>query len=184
MLAYFVAFCNQYPARVFHSRRPPRMVFPTRCLRPLRLGRAWCGCCADSALLWHTCGSPLFLTYTASVPPGVYAMTPAATVTRGMLGVFPLSATVAALVVTRGGVAPHKPLLKLVAALPSETVCVQVDGGFIQGDCVPLVAPGGYRDSSLLRWCGCVTLRTDEVFPLRKCPIRVGSCLKSASTYT
>src|SRR5216684_4379252 len=83
---------------------------------------------------------PLLLNVSASVPRGLYVLIPLTTVTRGMLVVFPPPPAVAALLVRRGYLAPHTPLLKPVAALPGETVCVQDNGVVIQGVFVAPVA--------------------------------------------
>jgi conjugative transfer signal peptidase TraF len=137
-----------------------------RRLRPLQLALAWCGLCAGSALLWHAVGPLLLLNLTASVPPGLYRLAPLTTLTRGMLVVFPPPPSVAALLRTRGYLAPRTPLLKPVAALPGETVCVHDDGVVIQGDVVAPVASVDRRGRPLPRWRGCVTLGANEVFPL------------------
>jgi conjugative transfer signal peptidase TraF len=170
---------------------PQRLAGAWRRLRPLRLGLAWCGLCAGSALLWHVLGPPLLLNLTASVPRGIYRLTPLTTLTRGMLVVFPPPPAVAALLVTRGYLAPHTPLLKPVAALPGETVCVHDDGVIIQGVFVAPVASVDGLGRPLPRWRGCVRLGVGEVFPLSTWtprsldgryvgPVRVGRLLGRA----
>jgi len=143
-----------------------RLLPRSRVRRPLVLGLAWCGLWAGSAALWHAFGPPLLLNLTTSVPRGLYVLTPPAPPARGMLVAFPPPAAVAALVVTRGYLAPRTPLLKPVAALPGETVCVQNDGVFIEGDFVAPVTSVDALGRPLPRWRGCVTLGVGEVFPL------------------
>lgn len=135
-------------------------------LRSLLLGLAWCVLWAGSAALWHAAAPLLLLNLTSSVPRGLYVLTPSTTLTRGMLVVFPPPVAVASLLVTRGYLAPQTPLLKPVAALPGETVCVQDDGVFIQGVFVAPVSPVDHLGRPLPRWRGCVTLGAGEVFLL------------------
>lgn len=135
-------------------------------LRPLLLGLACYSLWAGSAVLWHAWGPPLLLNLTASLPPGLYLLLPVHPLTHGTLVVFPPPATVAPLLVARGYLAPHTPLLKPVAALPGDAVCVQDEGVFIQGLFVAPVASVDGAGRRLPRWRGCVTLADGEVFVL------------------
>jgi conjugative transfer signal peptidase TraF len=112
----------------------------------------------------------LLLNLTPSVPCGVYRVTPLPPLTRGLLVVFPPPPSVAALAVRRGYLAPQIPLLKPIAALPGETVCVHDDGVFLQGDFVASVASVDGLGRPLPRWRGCITLGPGEVFPLSLAP--------------
>jgi len=173
MLSHLLPLCNQYSARM---RRPLCLrcvVRPWRRVRPLLLGLAWCGCCAASACFWHACGPHLLLNLTASVPRGLYVLTPLtllSTPEHGMLVAFPPPAPVAAFAVRRGYLAPQIPLLKPLAALPGETVCVHDAGVVIAGQFVAQVASADSLGRPLPRWRGCVTLGPGEVFPLSLAP--------------
>src|SRR5712691_10545028 len=112
---------------------PRGMRLQPRALRPLLLGLAWCGLWAGSTALWRTSGPPLLMNLTPSVPRGLYRVTPCTAVTRGMLVVVPPPTSVAALLVARGYLAPQTPLLKPVAALAGDQVCVDANGVRING---------------------------------------------------
>ena len=173
MLSHLLPFCNQYSACMRRPLCPRCVVRPWRRLRPLLLGLAWCGGCAASACFWQACGPRLLLNLTASVPRGVYVLTPLtplAPLTHGMLVAFPPPASIAAVAVRRGYLAPQIPLLKPLAALPGETVCVHDHGVFIQGYFVAPIALADTRGRPLPRWRGCVTLGPAEVFPLSPAP--------------
>jgi conjugative transfer signal peptidase TraF len=137
-----------------------------RALRPLLLGLAWCGLWAGSAALWRIAGPRLLLNLTPSVPRGLYLVTPCPTVTRGMLVVVPPPAAVAALLVARGYLGARTPLLKPVAAVAGDRVCVDEESVVIQGVWRAPVATRDRRGRPLPRWRGCVTLGVDEVFLL------------------
>ena len=117
-------------------------------------------------MLWHAYGPRLLLNLTGSLPRGVYILTPPTTLTPGMLVVFPPPASMAALLVTRGYLAPQTPLLKPVAAVAGDTVCVQDEGVFLEDHLVAPVATVDHLGRPLPRWRGCVTLADGEVFPL------------------
>ncbi len=135
-------------------------------LRPLLLGLAWCGLWAGSAACWRIAGPRLLLNLTPSVPRGLYLVTPCTAVTRGMLVVVPPPTSVAALLVARGYLAAQTPLLKPVAALAGDQVCVEATGVQINRT---WMAPVGTVDAAgrpLPSWRGCVTLADDDVFLL------------------
>ncbi|MGE3541359.1 MAG: S26 family signal peptidase [Candidatus Tectimicrobiota bacterium] len=83
---------------------------------------------------------------------------------------FPPPPAVAALLVRRGYLPPHTPLLKPLAALPGTTVCVHGQGVVIQGIWMAPVAAADTQGRPLPRWRGCVTLGPAEVFPLSLAP--------------
>src|SRR5712691_8893897 len=145
---------------------PRGMRLQPHALRPLLLGLAWCGLWAGSTALWRTSGPPLLLNLTPSVPRGLYLVTPCPTVTRGMLVVVPPPAAVAALLVARGYLGARTPLLKPVAAVAGDRVCVDEESVVIQGVWRAPVATRDRRGRPLPRWRGCVTLGADEVFLL------------------
>ncbi|MGE3537840.1 MAG: S26 family signal peptidase [Candidatus Tectimicrobiota bacterium] len=157
-----------------HDRPAPRHgVVHRRARRPLLLGLVWWGMWAGSAGLWQAYGPRLLLNLTPSMACGVYRVGPVtslSTLTHGRLVAFPPPDAVAVRAVRRGYLAPQTPLLKPVAALPGETVCVHDDGVVIQGQWVAPVAAVDTRGRPLPRWRGCLTLRPNEVFPLSLAP--------------
>jgi conjugative transfer signal peptidase TraF len=164
MLPYSPQFCNVFPASPTYAWQGSRAAW--RALRPLLLGLVWCGLWAGSAACWRACGPLLLLNLTPSVPRGLYLVTPCPTVTRGMLVVVPPPASVAALLVARGYLAPQTPLLKPVAALAGDEVCIDDTGVRINGVWMTHVDTADTSGRPLPSWQGCVTLPEGEVFLL------------------
>jgi type IV secretory pathway protease TraF len=73
---------------------------------------------------------------------------------------------VAGLLVARGYLAPQTPLLKPVAALAGDEVCVAATGVQINRTWQAPVATVDTAGRPLPSWWGCVTLGADEVFLL------------------
>jgi conjugative transfer signal peptidase TraF len=116
-------------------------------------------------VLWRAGGPWLLLNPSASLPRGLYVLTSVHPLAPGTLVVFPPPESIATLAIARGYLAPYTPLLKPVAALAGETVCVQDDGLLINSAYVGPVATVDRMGRPLPRWRGCVVLGMDEVFP-------------------
>ena len=132
---------------------------------PLLLALLWVTLCMGGPTLWHAVGPTLLLNYTASLPLGVYVVVPPQHLTRGMLIVFPPPVAVASLIIERGWLPPQTPLLKPLAALPGDEVCVQDTGLFINQAYAGPVATVDRLERPLPQWRGCVVLHPEEVFP-------------------
>lgn len=113
--------------------------------------------------MWHA-DRPPPLHRMGSLPLGLTALTLLTTPVPGIRVVFPPPVSVAALLVTRGSLAPHIPLLQPVAALPGETVCVQDNRVLLQGNLVAPVALVDGLSRRLPRWRGDVILGAGEGF--------------------
>lgn len=122
------------------------------------------GCAAG--LRGRVASPALLLNTTASLPLGLYRVrSPTPPLTYGMLVVFPAPPSVAGLIVARGWLPPQIPLLKPLAALPGDSVCVTADGLTINHRRVGSVAAVDSQGRPLPRWQGCRVLTPDEVFP-------------------
>ena len=111
---------------------------------------------------------PRFLVWnaSASVPVGLYWVRPIAQLRQGDLVVVDPPEPLATLLVDRGYLGQHIPLIKRVAALPGQIICRFGDQVLIDGR---LRARARARDGlgrALSVWQGCQVLRLSEVFLL------------------
>jgi conjugative transfer signal peptidase TraF len=116
-------------------------------------------------MVWRTGGSLFLLNISASLPPGIYLVISPRVLRHGMLVVFPPPATVIPMVYDRGYVPPQTPLLKPIAALPGDTVCVQDDGLFINTRYIGPVATVDQQGRPLPRQRGCFVVHETAIFP-------------------
>jgi conjugative transfer signal peptidase TraF len=102
----------------------------------------------------------------ASVPLGLYSVTPAGTIAHDDLVLVRPPETLAAFLAERGYVARGVPLLKHVAALPPQEVCAEGTAITVDGGAVALRRAADRLGRVLPSWHGCHTLEPGEVFLL------------------
>ncbi len=112
--------------------------------------------------------SPLQIVYNASdsVPAGWYRITSTGSVAVGDIVLIRLPVHAATLAAKRGYLPKHVPLLKTVAAVPPQNVCVRSDQVLVDGQ---IVAKRLHRDRqgrALPIWQTCRHLAGDELFLL------------------
>ena len=132
--------------------------------RPLWLGVAACLALAAPprpAILWNT---------TASVPVGLYGLSPARTLRPGDLVVVRPDPALARTLAEAGWLPAGVPLLKPVAARAGDTVCRVRERVLISGREVAVALTHDARGRLLPRWSGCRRLGPDEVFLLSPAP--------------
>jgi len=124
-----------------------------------------------ACLALHTGPRPrLLLNTTASVPVGLYGLSPAGSPRAGDLVVVGPDPTLAAFLDQGGWLPRGVPLIKPVAAVAGQSVCrvgqtVTIDGHRI----APALGVDG-RGRPLPTWSGCRTLGSGEVFLLAPAP--------------
>lgn len=118
---------------------------------------------AGAALPW-----PTLLVYnpSASAPRGWYLRRPVRALRSGMTVLARLPLAVAALADRRGYLPSRVPVLKRVAALAPQRVCVRDGIVRIDGHAVATVRTRDGAGRPLVAWPGCRALRPDEVFLL------------------
>ena len=145
----------------------------------------WCSplywvvaCALPCALAPHLFSYRLRLNVSASVPLGLYLqLPPPRAFVRGTLVLFPPPASIGPLMMARGWLAPGVPLLKPVAALAHDTVCMSSDGLLINRVRYADPAPTQDRHGHPLPlWTGCRVLLDDELFVLS---IRIPTAIDS-----
>ncbi len=104
----------------------------------------------------------------ASVPRGLYSITPIEAPERGDLVLVEAPPHLARFLAERGYLAPGVPLLKHVAALPGATVCRFGHAITIDDDVRAIARVRDRLSRRLPRWSGCRTLAEDEVFLLNE----------------
>jgi len=111
---------------------------------------------------------PVRLIYnaTASAPLGWYAVVPESSPRVGDLVVTHLPADIAALAAERQYLPASVPLLKPVAALAGQTVCVDLHCATVNGRTEARLLARDGRGRPLTPWPGCRQLRPGEVFLL------------------
>ncbi len=134
-----------------------------------RLGLALCVACAVAALALPYIFAPAVrIVYNASdsLPSGWYRIEPAAELRVGSIVLARPPADVAALAARRGYLPLRVPLLKPIAALASQQVCMRGRRLSINGDAVATALPADTRYRPLPLWQQCRRLRQGEVFLL------------------
>jgi conjugative transfer signal peptidase TraF len=102
----------------------------------------------------------------ASVPIGLYAVRPAGALRVGQLVFAMPPGPLAAFLAYRDYLPERVPLLKHVAALPSQQVCRTGTTITIDGIFAAIALTRDSRDRSLPAWSGCRTISQNEVFLL------------------
>ncbi|MBS7663594.1 S26 family signal peptidase [Pseudomonas lalucatii] len=121
------------------------------------------------ALAWAALAtSPPWLVYnaSASVPIGWYRITPTGTVAAGDLLLVRLPAEAMTLAAQRGYLPANVPLLKTVAAVAPQKVCVQGNQVRIDGELVARRLRRDRQGRAQPAWTGCRHLVGDELFLL------------------
>ena len=111
---------------------------------------------------------PRFLVWnaSASVPVGLYWVRPIAQLRHGDLVVVDPPEPLATLLVDRGYLGQHVPLIKRVAALPGQIICRFGDRVLIDGRLRARARARDGLERALPVWQGCQVLRLSEVFLL------------------
>jgi conjugative transfer signal peptidase TraF len=111
--------------------------------------------------------APLLLwNVSASAPIGLYRVIAATPIRRGDLVLVRAPDTVRDLAAERGYLPFSVPLVKRIAALAGDVVCILDDEVIVDGETVARRLNRDHLDRSLPRWDGCRTLHADEVFLL------------------
>ena len=129
--------------------------------------------CSLIALSWTTLStSPPRLVYNASdsVPIGWYRIAPVGALAAGDLALVHLPPAAMAFAVQRGYLPAHVPLLKTVAALPPQNVCVRGDRVLVDGRIVARRLHRDRQGRALPAWQACRRLVGDELFLLSTNP--------------
>jgi len=122
-----------------------------------------------AAMGWATIAtSPPRLIYNASdsVPVGWYRISPATSLAPGDLVLVHLPPEVRSLAAQRGYLPANVPLLKTVAAMAPQQVCVKGNQVRIDGDLVAKRLRWDRKGRALPAWRGCRRLVGDELFLL------------------
>lgn len=112
---------------------------------------------SDPILLWNA---------SASVPIGLYVVTPLDNPQVGDLVAVRPPPPLERWLVGRGYLGPDTPLLKRVATLPGAEVCRDEDAILVDGSTVAVARERDRLGRPLPVWKGCRQLRDDEVFLL------------------
>ena len=131
---------------------------------PIALAGLACG-----ALVFGATAQPtprLVWNASASVPTGLYRVTPVAGVSRGDLVVASLPARVRELADSRGYLPAPIPLVKPVVATAGDRVCASGSSVTVNARRVATRYRADAAGRLLPQWQGCRTLRSDEVFLL------------------
>ena len=112
-------------------------------------------CALASHLIWNR---------TASLPLGVYARSPGVRVSEGVLVALRVPPSVRALVHERGYLPDGSVLIKPVAAVEGDYVCVRRGILFINGEPFGSILPRDSQDRELPVYRGCGVLAPGQVF--------------------
>jgi conjugative transfer signal peptidase TraF len=107
----------------------------------------------------------------ASVPVGLYHVTPIGGLQLGDLVVVQPPEVLAAFMAERGYLALGVPLLKHIRALPGQTVCRHDGTVTVDGALVAATQQADGRGRDLPRWNGCRVVRDDEVLLMNSAAI-------------
>lgn len=107
---------------------------------------------------------------TASVPVGLYALSPATRIQTGDLVAIDPPGPLAARLAAQGLLPPGAPLLKPVAAGPGQVVCRRDAEVSIDGAKVAIARARDGLGRSLPTWTGCRRLGDDDLFVLSDAP--------------
>ncbi|HEV7252095.1 MAG TPA: S26 family signal peptidase [Mesorhizobium sp.] len=125
-----------------------------------------------SALLAFTAISPrelkLVWNASASVPVGLYAISPAGKLAVADLVLVMPPEPLASLLAGRGYLLRGVPLLKRVAALPGQTVCRKGHNITVDGVTWGMARERDHRGRELPVWRGCRRIREGEIFLLNR----------------
>jgi conjugative transfer signal peptidase TraF len=106
-------------------------------------------------LLWNA---------SASVPIGLYALSPAGNLTIGELVAVAPPPALGSFLAERGYLPLGVPLLKQIAALPGQIICRVAGTITVDGDAIGTVLARDHLGRPLPAWHGCVSLAAGEVF--------------------
>lgn len=130
---------------------------------------AWLVCYGLAALAWPICLAPsLRIVYNGSdsVPRGWYRIVPAHSLPVGSIVLVRLPADIATLATQRGYLPERIPLLKRVAAVAPQQVCIAQQQVTIDGVVVATVLAVDSLGRTLPVWQQCRALREGELFLL------------------
>ncbi len=147
------------------ARRLCRMNFKRRLL-PLFLALGFVTLIYGVKLLISLAGIKLIINLTDSAPHGVYAVVPLNELKKGTFIVFPVPFSVRHELGVRAWLRDDVPLIKPVAALPGEKVCVSDAEVIVAGQKGGPVFSRDYLGLPLPRLRGCFSIRAGSVFPL------------------
>jgi conjugative transfer signal peptidase TraF len=102
----------------------------------------------------------------ASVPLGFYRMSPGTIIERGSFVLARLPTDARALADERGYLPAAIPIIKPVAALEGDTICVRENTVSINGHFIATRLQNDHKNRPLSSWMGCRTLDHQEVFLL------------------
>ena len=136
-----------------------------RRVRPLLCGLAWGSIACSGLGLAQAAGLHVLLNLTPSLPRGLYLVRPLGTLTPGTLVVLQPETALQPLLGDRHYLPPGLPLLKPVAAVAGDTVCVEEDVRVNGQVLTTVIAATDTQGRPLPQWRGCRVLE-DEVFLL------------------
>lgn len=148
------------------STRQPRSIFNELMI----LLATWIALVMLAAPQWSP--SPVHFVYNASdsVPRGFYTVEPASRLRAGDLVIVRLRNDVAAHAAQRHYLPVGVPLIKHVAALPPQHVCVDASGVRVDGELIASTVAADAAGRTLTAWAGCRQLHDAEVFLLSEHP--------------
>lgn len=104
---------------------------------------------------------------TPSLPKGIYVKWPVSLpLEKGMIVEFPIPETVRELIISRGWMSREYPLLKPVAGLPGDIVCVEEGHLTINGEYIADVFSHDSKGLEMPVKQGCYELSEDEFLPI------------------
>lgn len=135
---------------------------------PLWIGLTTIAFLFGTKVLWHRMGANVILNLTSSVPKGFYFVRPMTEPQYGTIVVFPIPKEVLSQLGDRPWLNVNFPLIKPIAAIAGDTVCISDNGVVINNMHVANVYREDFQGASLPYLRGCFTITNGHFFPVSR----------------